>query len=81
MCPDCVNAHELLRNVAFDGHKVRRTKHFQVEDYEALLKRQSFCSQQYHEREVTRFFLPRVSNLRLSGLRGHGSQESCCGST
>ena len=56
MCLDCVNAHELLRNVAFDGHKVRRTKHFQAEDYEALLKRQSFCSQQYHERELTRFF-------------------------
>ena len=56
MCPDCVNAHELLRNVAFDGHKVRAIKHFQAEDYEALLKRQSFCSQQYHEREVTRFF-------------------------
>ena len=56
MCPDCVNAHELLRNVAFDGHKVRPIKHFQAEDYEALLKRQSFCSQQYHEREVTRFF-------------------------
>ena len=56
MCPDCVNAHELLRNVAFEGHKVRPIKHFQAEDYEALLKRQSFCSQQYHEREVTRFF-------------------------
>ena len=56
MCPDCVNAHELLRNVAFKGHKVRPIKHFQAEDYEALLKRQSFCSQQYHEREVTRFF-------------------------
>ncbi|CAH3110557.1 unnamed protein product [Porites lobata] len=56
MCPDCLNAHELLRNVAFDGHKVRAIKHFQTEDYEALLKRQSFCSQQYHEREVTRFF-------------------------
>ena len=56
MCLDCINAHELLRNVAFDGHKVRRTKHFQAEDYEALLKRQSFCSQQYHERELTRFF-------------------------
>ena len=55
-CLDCMNAHELLGNTAFEGHKVRRTKHFQVEDYEALLKRQSFCSQQYHEREVTRFF-------------------------
>ena len=56
MCRDCVNARELLRNVAFDGHKVRPIKHFQAEDYESLLKRQSFCSQQYHEREVTRFF-------------------------
>ena len=56
MCPDCVNAHELLRNVAFEGHKVRPIKHFQAPDYEALLKRQSFCSRQYHEREVTRFF-------------------------
>ena len=56
MCPDCINAHELLRNVAFEGHKVRPVKHFQAEDYEALLKRQSFCSEQYHEREVTRFF-------------------------
>ena len=56
MCPDCLNAHELLRNVAFKGHKVRPIKHFQAEDYEALLKRQSFCSQKYHEQEVTRFF-------------------------
>ena len=56
MCPDCVNAHELFRNVAFKGHKVRPIKHFQTEDFEALLKRQSLCSQQYHEREVTRFF-------------------------
>ena len=56
MCHDCVNAHELLRNVAFEGHKVRQIKHFQAQDYEALLKRQSFCSQQYHEREVMRFF-------------------------
>ena len=56
MCPDCVNAHEVLRNLAFDGHKLRPIKHFQAEDYEALLKRQAFCSQEYHEREVTRFF-------------------------
>jgi len=31
-------------------------KEFQTQDYEALLKRQPFCSQQYHEREITRFF-------------------------
>ena len=56
LCPDCVNAHEQLSNFAFEGHKVTPVKQFQPADYEALLKRQSFCSQQYHEREVTRFF-------------------------
>ena len=56
MCPDCVNAHEVFQAAAFEGHKVTPVKQFQVQDYEALLKRQSFCSQQYHEREVTRFF-------------------------
>ena len=56
MCPDCVNAHEVFQAAAFVGHNVTPVKQFQVQDYEALLKRQSFCSQQYHEREVTRFF-------------------------
>ena len=31
-------------------------KQFQPQDYEALMKRQSFCSQKYHEREIVRFF-------------------------
>ena len=57
MCSDCVNEHELFRNTALTkGHKVTPVKQFQAEDYEALIKRQSFCRQQYHEREVTRFF-------------------------
>ena len=56
LCRDCVNAHELFRESAFQGHKVTAVKQFQAEDYEALLKRQSFCPQPYHEREVTRFF-------------------------
>ena len=58
LCPDCVNAHEAFQAAAaaFEGHKITPVKQFQAEDYEALLKRKSFCSQQYHEREVTRFF-------------------------
>ena len=57
MCSDCVNAHELFRNTALtEGHKVTPVKQFQAEDYEALMKRQSFCAQQYHEREITTFF-------------------------
>ena len=46
----------MFRESAFQGHKVTAVKQFQAVDYEALLKRQSFCPQPYHEREVTRFF-------------------------
>ena len=55
MCPDCYNAHEMLKK-SFEGHKVTPVKEFKAEDYEALLKRQPFCSQQFHEKEITRFF-------------------------
>ncbi|XP_078344147.1 E3 ubiquitin-protein ligase TRIM45-like [Oculina patagonica] len=55
MCPGCLSAHEVMR-ASFEGHRVMPVKDFQAEDYEALLKRQPFCSQQYHEREITRFF-------------------------
>ena len=55
MCPDCYNAHEML-SASFEGHKVTPVKEFKAEDYEALLKRQPFCSQQFHEKEIARFF-------------------------
>ena len=55
MCSDCVNAHQLFSHFT-EGHKVTPVKQFQPQDYEALMKRQSFCSQQYHEREIRRFF-------------------------
>ena len=55
MCLDCLSAHEVLRS-AFEGHKVMPVREFQTEDYEAFFKRQPFCSEQYHEREITRFF-------------------------
>ena len=55
MCPDCYNAHEML-SASFEGHKVTSVKDFKAEDYEALLKRQAFCSQQFHEKEITKFF-------------------------
>ncbi|KAL9955955.1 hypothetical protein ACROYT_G037362 [Oculina patagonica] len=58
LCPGCVNAHDAFQAAAaaFEGHKVTPVKQFQAQDYEALLKRKSFCSQQYHEREVTKFY-------------------------
>ena len=41
---------------AFEGHKVMPVKDFHDQDYEALLKRQPFCTKKYHEREITRFY-------------------------
>ena len=55
MCPDCHNAHEMLSE-SFQGHKVTPVKEFKAEDYEALLKRQAFCSQEFHDKEITNFF-------------------------
>ena len=52
----CTRAHELFRDAAFAGHKVMPVKQFQAEDYEALLKRKAFCTEKYHEKEVTRFY-------------------------
>ena len=56
LCSHCVNAHELFRDTAFAEHKVTPVKQFQAEDYEALLKRKAFCTEKYHEKEVTRFY-------------------------
>jgi len=41
---------------SFEGHKVTPVKDFKAEDYEALLKRQPFCSKQFHEKHKTEFF-------------------------
>jgi len=41
---------------SFEGHRVTPVNEFKAEDYEALLKRQPFCLQEFHEKEVTRFF-------------------------
>ena len=54
MCTVCLNAHKVMR--MFRGHKLVPVNEFQAQDYDALLKRQPFCSQQYHESEIARFF-------------------------
>ena len=56
LCSGRANAHELFQTAAFQGHKVTPVKQFQVDDYEALLKRNAFCTEKYHEGEVTRFY-------------------------
>ena len=56
LCQVCLQAHKMFQTTAFSGHKVTSVKQFQVEDYEALLKRKAFCAEKYHEKEVTRFY-------------------------
>ena len=41
---------------AFEGHKDMPVKDFQDQDYEALFKRQPFCTEKNHEKEMTRFY-------------------------
>ena len=41
---------------AFEGHKAMPVKDFQDQDYEALFKRQPFCTEKNHEKEMTRFY-------------------------
>ena len=36
--------------------RITPVKEIKAEDYEALLKRQPFCSEQFHEKEIPRFF-------------------------
>ncbi|XP_078345016.1 E3 ubiquitin-protein ligase TRIM45-like [Oculina patagonica] len=61
ICPVCLHAHEVWK--VFRGHKVKSVlKEFQADDYEAVLKRQPFCTEQFHEQEVTRFFCLRCQS-------------------
>ena len=52
LCQECLQAHEMFQTTAFSGQKVTSVKQFQVEDYEALLKRKAFCAEKCHEKEV-----------------------------
>ena len=54
-CTDCLNAHNLL-GFLNDTHRVIAVKEFCPQDYEVLLQRQPFCQEQYHKREVLRYF-------------------------
>ena len=54
-CTDCLNAHNLL-GFLNENHRAIAVKEFCPQDYEVLLQRQPFCQEQYHKREVLRYF-------------------------
>ena len=76
MCPDCFNAHEVLKK-SFQGHKVTSIHDIKTEDYEALLRRQLFCSQPFHEKEITKLFCSQcqVCICELCRATDHGNHK------
>ena len=66
MCHDCLKAHELLKDVAFQGHKVKLTKYLDSEDYEILRLKSQSSSPQLHDNlcKVIFFILPLVNVCR-----------------
>ena len=75
MCPVCLNGHEVM--TVFQGHKLKPLNEFQAQDYEALVKRQPFCTQQYHGRQFVRYFClhchSRVCHICIA--TDHGQHE------
>ena len=71
MCLDCFNSHQML-SATFEGHKITPVKDFKGEDYEALLKRQPFCSQQFHK---SRDSFARSVKFAFVNLHCHGSSK------
>ena len=62
---------------AFEGHKVMPVKDFQDQDYEAVLKRQPFCTKRFHEKEMTRFYCLQCQCCvcHLCNVTNHKSHE------
>ena len=53
-CPECAAAHNIMRSNK--DHRVLALKDFQDKDYEDVLKRPLYCSQQRHEKEELKYF-------------------------
>ena len=53
-CEECLNGHNIMRTNK--DHRVLAVKEFQDRDYEAVLKRPTFCPKPRHEKEELKFF-------------------------
>ena len=53
-CLECAAAHNIMRSNK--DHRVLALKDFQDKDYEDVLKRPLYCSQQRHEKEELKYF-------------------------
>ena len=53
-CEECILGHNIIRTNK--EHKTLAPKHFQDQDFEAVLKRPAFCQKKHHEKEELKFF-------------------------
>ena len=53
-CEECILGHNIIRTNK--EHKTLALKHFQDQDFEAVLRRPAFCQKELHEKEELKFF-------------------------
>ena len=53
-CKNCLNGHNILKENK--EHRVLSLRDFQEKDFEDVLKRPAFCSEDLHERKVLKFY-------------------------
>ena len=53
-CEECILGHNIIRTNK--EHKTLALKHFQDQDFEAVLKQPAFCQKKHHENEELKFF-------------------------
>ena len=61
LCTDCLNARNLLGYI-HENHRLIEVRKFCPQDFKALLQREPFCQQQYHEREALRYHCTQCQN-------------------
>ena len=78
-CEECILGHNIIRTNK--EHKTLALKHFQDQDFEAVLKRPAFCQKKHHEKEELKFFCKSCkvaicNTCAVTLHEGHGKMPS-----
>ena len=78
-CEECILGHNIIRTNK--DHKTLALKHFQDQDFEAVLKRPAICQKKHHEKEELKFFCKSCkvaicNTCAVTLHEGHGKMPS-----
>ena len=78
-CEECILGHNIIRTNK--EHKTLPLKHFQDQDFEAVLKRPAICQKKHHEKEELKFFckdckVAICNTCAVTLHEGHGKMPS-----